>query len=184
MTTEERSRLEVLDRALRSESVRENIRSIVVRVREQLARRTDALMSWKPFPLDVLATRLPPEIRSAWVFVLRAGADTGAERHPNSHQRMMSFEGSGDLQTGEQGNWQSNVLVSNPDAPLERRWISIPTNVWHRPVISAETDWAVVSFHSVPAEELIEERPDDSREAGTRQMKYLRNEKEKLKRKN
>ena len=41
------------------------------------------------------------------------------------------------------------------------------------PVINAETDWAVVSFHTVPAEELIEERPDDSREAGTRQMKYL-----------
>ena len=173
MTKEERSRLETLDTALRSESVRENIRSIVVRVREQLARRTDALMSWEPFPLDVLATRLPPEIRSAWVFVLRAGADTGAERHPNSHQRMMSFEGSGDLQTGEPGNWQSNILVSDSNAPLERRWISIPTNMWHRPVIDAATDWVVVSFHTVPAEELIEERPDDSRDAGTRQMKYL-----------
>ena len=97
MTKEERSRLEALDTALRSDSVREHIRSVVVRVREQLARRKDALMSWEPFPLDVLATTLPPEIRSAWVFVLRAGADTGAEKHPNSHQRMMSFEGSGDL---------------------------------------------------------------------------------------
>ena len=173
MTKAERSRLEVLDRALRSESVREHIRFIVVRVREQLARRTDALMSWEPFPLNVLATRLPSEIRSAWVFVLRAGADTGAERHPNSHQRMMSFEGSGDLQTGEPGNWQSNILVSDSNAPLERRWISIPTNMWHRPVIDAATDWVVVSFHTVPAEELIEERPDDSRDAGTRQMKYL-----------
>ena len=173
MTTEERSRLEVLDTALRSENVREHIRSIVVRVREQLARRTDALMSWEPFPLDALVTRLPPEIRSAWVFILRAGADTGAERHPNSHQRMMSFEGSGDLQTGEPGNWQSNVLVSDPDASLEQRWISLPTNVWHRPVINAKTDWVVVSFHTVPAEELIEERPDDSKDAGTRQMKYL-----------
>jgi hypothetical protein len=173
MTSEEHSRLEVLDRALRCENVREHIRSVVVRVREQLARRKDALMSWEPFPLDVLATTLPPEIRSGWVFVLRAGADTGAERHPNSHQRMMSFEGSGDLQTGEPGKWQSNILVSDSDAPLERRWISIPANIWHRPVINAETDWAVVSFHTVPAEELIEERPDDSGEAGTRQMKYL-----------
>ena len=177
MTTEERSRLETLDRAFRSESVRENIRSIVVRVRKQLARRTEALMSWEPFPLDVLATRLPPGIRSAWVFVLRAGADTGAERHPNSHQRMMSFEGSGDLQTGEPGKWESNVLVSDPDAPLERRWISIPTNVWHCPVINAETDWAVVSFHTVPAKELIEERPDESREGVTRQMKYVASKK-------
>ena len=174
MTKEERSRLEALDTALQSESVREHIRSVVTRVRDELARRKDALMSWEPFPLEVLTTRLPDEIRSVWVFVLRAGADTGAEKHPNSHQRMMSFEGSGDLQTGEPGKWQSNVLVSDRDAPLERRWISIPTNVWHRPVINAETDWAVVSFHTVPAEELIEERPDDSREAGTKQMTYLK----------
>ena len=173
MTKEERSRLEALDAVLRSESVREHIRSVVTRVREQLARRKDALMTWEPFPLNIVATTLPPEIRSAWVFVLRAGADTGAERHPNSHQRMMSFEGSGDMQTGEPGKWQSNVLVSDPDAPLERRWISIPRDVWHRPRIDAAADWAVVSFHTVPADELIEERPDDSREAGMRQMKYL-----------
>jgi len=69
---------------------------------------------------------------------LRAGADTGAERHPNSHQRMMSFEGSGDLQTGEPERWQSNVLISDPAAPLEQRWISIPRNVWHRPVIDRD----------------------------------------------
>jgi hypothetical protein len=173
MTKEERSLLEALDGALRSENVRKQIRSVVERVREQLARTKDAVMSWEPFPLNVLATELPREIRSAWVFVLRAGADTGAERHPNSRQRMMSFEGSGDLQTGEPETWQSNVLVSDPDATLEQRWISIPPNVWHRPVIDAAADWAVVSFHTVPAEELIEERPDDSREAGTRQMKYL-----------
>jgi hypothetical protein len=174
MTAEERSRLELLDAALQSGSVREHIRCVVVRVREQLARKKDVLMSWEPLPFDVLATTLPREIRSAWVFVLRAGADTGAERHPNSHQRMMSFEGSGDLQTGGPGKWQSNVLVSDPDAPLEGRWISIPTNVWHRPVINATADWAVVSFHTVPAEELIEERPDDRRQAATRQMKYLK----------
>jgi hypothetical protein len=39
---------------------------------------------------------------------------------------MMSFEGSGDMQTGDPSQWQSNVLVSNPDPPLEQRWISIP----------------------------------------------------------
>ena len=173
MTLEERSRLETLDTALRSDKVREHIRSVVARVRDQLASRKEALMCWEPIPLDLIATTLPPEIRSAWVFVLRAGANTGAEKHPNSHQRMMSFEGRGDFQTGEPGKWDSNVLVSDPDAPLERRWISIPPNVWHRPLIDAEADWAVVSFHTVRAEDLIEERPDDSREAGTRQMKYL-----------
>src|SRR6476646_8737876 len=170
MEPKERARLEKLDRIVRSEELRAEIYPIVDRVCTALSEKPEALMTWEPIPLDVFRQKLPPEIRSAWIFVLRAGADTGAERHPNSHQRMMSFEGSGDLQTGEPGNWQSNVLVSDPDAWLERRWISIPTNVWHRPVISAETDWAVVSFHTVPAEELIEERPDDSREAGTKQM--------------
>ena len=175
-TTEERSRLELLDAALQSGSVRDHIRSVVVRVSKALSRKKDALMSWEPVPLHIFPTILPPEIRSAWVFVLRAGADTGAERHPNSHQHMMSFEGSGDLQTGEPGKWQSNVLVSDPDAALERRWISIPSNVWHRPVINAAANWAVVSFHTVPAEDLVEERPDESREAGKRQMNYLKSE--------
>ena len=176
MTTEERSRLELLDVALQSGSVRDQIRSVVIRVSKALSRKKDALMSWEPVPLHIFPTILPAEIRSAWVFVLRAGADTGAERHPNSHQRMMSFEGSGDMQTGEPRNWQSNILISDPQAVLEQRWISIPTNVWHRPVINAAADWAVVSFHTVPAEELIEERPNDSPEAGTRQMMYLKSE--------
>src|SRR5438046_3599762 len=173
MTREEHARLKTLDTILRSEDVRERIGAIVERVRAELSRKNEAVMTWESLPLAIFGRALPPGIRSAWVFVLRAGADTGAERHPNSHQRMMSFEGSGDLQTGDPGKWQSNVLVSDPDAPLEGRWVSIPTNVWHRPVIDASADWAVVSFHTVPAGELIEERPDDSREAGTRQMKYL-----------
>jgi len=174
MTRQERAQLESIDAVLRSETVRQQILPIIERVRAELAGKKEALMTWEPIPLTVFGRALPAEIRSAWVFVLRAGADTGAERHPNSHQRMMSFEGSGHMQTGDPSQWQSNVLVSRPDAPLEQRWISIPPNVWHRPVIDAAADWAVVSFHTVPAEELIEERPADRREAGTRQMKYLK----------
>ncbi len=173
MTSEERSRLESLDAVLRSENVREQIRAVVERVRAELAQNKEGLMAWEPISLSVFGRALPPEIQSAWVFVLRAAADTGAERHPNSHQRMMSFEGSGNMQTGEPGRWQSNVLVSDPKAPLERRWISILPNVWHRPLVGADADWAVVSFHTVPADELIEERPDSSRKDGTKQMKYL-----------
>jgi hypothetical protein len=173
MTPEERMRLESIDTILRSESVREQIRLIIERVRAELKHNKDALMTWEPIPLTVFGRALPRDIRSAWVFVLRAGADTGAEPHPNSHQRMMSFEGSGDMQTGEPGQWQSNVLVSNNEAPLEQRWISIPQNVWHRPVVGADADWTVVSFHTVPAEELIEEKPDDGSKDGTKQMKYL-----------
>jgi hypothetical protein len=89
---------------------------------------------------------------------------------------MMSFGGSGDMQTGEPGRWQSNALVSDPEVPLERRWISIPLNVWHWPVVGANADWAVVSFHTVVPDELIEERPDSTSKDGTKQMKYLEQE--------
>jgi hypothetical protein len=57
---------------------------------------------------------------------------------------------------------------------LEQRWISIPRNVWHRPVVGKDDDWAVVSFHTVVADELIEEKPDSGSKDGTRQMKYLK----------
>src|SRR5947208_17048639 len=101
MTAEERSRLELLDAALQSGSVRDHIRSVVVRVSEALARKKDALMSWEPVPLHIFVRTLPPEIRSAWAFVLRAGADTAAERHANSHQPTMSFECRCDSQSGQ-----------------------------------------------------------------------------------
>jgi hypothetical protein len=120
---------------------------------------------------------LPAAIGSAWIFVLRAGTDTGAERHPNSHQRMMTLAGVGDLKTDAKGLpnevkteseivWRSNLLTSESNAPLNQRWISIPPNVWHRPVIPKGADWVVISFHTVPASELIEERP------GAKQMLY------------
>lgn len=100
MTGTERNLLEQLDRILGSEEVRLQIRPIVERVRTSLRRKLDAVMAWEPIPLTTYGKALPEEIRSSWVFVLRAGTNTGPERHPNSHQRMMTFEGTGDMQIG------------------------------------------------------------------------------------
>ena len=184
METEERARLEKLDTIVRSDEVRAKINPVVDRVCAALSKKAEALMTWEPIPLQIFGQGLPPEIRSSWIFVLRAGADTGAERHPNSHQRMMTLHGSGDMRVrarhGESltglatssSTWQSNILVSDPNAPLERRWISIPPNVWHRPIVGRDVDWVVISFHTVPAEELIEEKLDESG-AGTKKKKYL-----------
>jgi hypothetical protein len=175
MTAAERSRLEALDAVVRSNELRAKIKSIVDRVCAALAERPETVMTWEPIPLETFGQGLPPEVRSGWVFVLRAGADTGAERHPNSHQRMMTLQGTGDMRVRAglaSTPWQSNFLVSEPSAPLERRWISIPPNVWHRPVVGKAAHWVVVSFHTVPAEELIEEKLDEV-DGGMKQKKYV-----------
>src|SRR6266705_498944 len=97
MTAEERSLLEALDAIVGSEEIRAQIYPIIERVRAELVRNEKAQMTWEPIPLTIYGGALPSGIRSSWVFVLRSGATTGAERHPNSHQRMMSFEAIGEF---------------------------------------------------------------------------------------
>jgi hypothetical protein len=137
--------------------------AVTRRVRAALLGDEMLRLAWEPVPLDAYRG-LPDEIQSSWVFVLRAGTSTGAERHPNSIQRVMSFRGRADLQTWE-GRWRSNQLGGG-DA-LADRWLTIPQNVWHRPVIAPGYDWIVVSFHTATDTELIEERPVDDEQPDT-----------------
>jgi hypothetical protein len=172
MSPQEQLLLESLDALLQSDAVRAGIDPIVERVQPKLAQDCAAAMAWEPIPLSIYGESLPAFIRSSWVFVLRARATTGAERHPNSHQRMMSFRGIEDLQTEDDGHWQSNLLINNREAALAQRWVTIPPNVWHQAIV-ADSDWVVVSFQTVSAEELIEERPDTTDASRTQQRKYV-----------
>lgn len=175
MDAEELKILRALDTAVYSKGAKTVIEKIVTRVRARLSTNPGSDMAWEPVPLETYSSDLPPFIRSSWVFILRAKTITGAERHPNSHQRMLAYDGSGDFQTRGDGPWQSNYLTSDPAASIEERWISIPVGVWHQSA-GPEKDWVVVSFHTVEAEDLIEERPGDGDEGGAgevRQMKYL-----------
>lgn len=162
--------LERLDRALTSELAGPAIEELVARAERMLAENPQEVLAWEPIPLALYPAPLPAGVRSSWVFVLRRGTVTGAERHPNSHQRMMSYRGAGDFQTRTDGPWESHVLTSDRSKPIPRRWISIPPNVWHQGVVPSE-DWVVVSFHTASEAELIEERPATDGE-GTRQRRY------------
>jgi hypothetical protein len=173
----ERSILQSLDEAVSTSEAAAALRPICERVLATLARGPGEIEAWEPVPLDLYGGVLPSEIRSSWVFVLRRGVTTGAERHPNSRQRMMSWSGGGDFQVHDGKRWRSHRLVSDPGAPLEERWISIPAETWHQGVVGEE-DWLVVSFHTVAAEELIEERPDPAdpdsfHPRRTRRRKYV-----------
>ncbi len=149
------------------------VAEVLGRVERQLA-GTAAPMAWETVPLAIFAGPLPEAIQSCWVFLIRAGAETGAERHPNSHQRSLSLTGRGEFQLRTGGRWESHPLVSGSDAPLERRWVSIPPSTWHR-LFVGDQSWAMLSFHTVPAEDLIEERPigPDGLEGGpTERQRY------------
>lgn len=168
----ERAMLQSLDAAINDEAVRAKLESLVARVEARLTQDTAAVMAYEPAPLEWYGKELPGPIRSSWVFILRAQTNTGAERHPNSQQRMAAYRGTGDMQVWRDQQWQSNFLRSESGASLEDRWVSIPVNVWHQ-VVVPENNWVVVSFHTVPAEELIEERPDGSEMEMTQQRRYL-----------
>jgi hypothetical protein len=151
---------EVLDRLTRAIDVAMRdaaLPAIVMDAQTRLRERPDLQMTWASIPLT-LYRDLPDDVKSAWVFVLREGISTGAERHPNSRQRMVSHAGVGTIQTWDKSGWLSHVLSAGGDGRVS---LSIPPNVWHRPVIPAGADWTVLSFHTAPDDELIEERPQD-----------------------
>ncbi len=172
MDKEELRVLQILDAVVGQTHVRTMINSMALRVEEKLAGNSGDLLAYEPIQLTAYGRRLPNMIRSSWVFAIRARASTGAERHPNSHQRMMSYRGSGDLQTRTEDYWDTNWLVSDLGAQLERRWISIPPNTWHQAVVPGK-NWIVISFHTVPEHELIEERPDQDNAEMTKQRRYV-----------
>lgn len=158
---EEEAVLALLDRIVREPKAASIFEDSIQGLKQKLQLSPRELFVWETIPLSQLPASLPSDIQSCWVFLIQAGLPPEKHRHPNSRQRTMSWNGSGDLQTAANGEWSSNVLVSNPKAPLDQRWVSIPANVWHRPIVNEQ--WAVVSFHGVPAEELIEEAGDAER---------------------
>lgn len=135
------------------------IAQVLARVTAQLE-DTDGSMTWEPIPLSVFGDTLPDTIRSCWVFVLRPGAETGPERHPNSHQRSLSLVGAGTFEVREQGQWARYLLSSRTRGALGERWVSIPPNTWHRVSVGPEP-WGMLSFHTIEASALVEEVPLD-----------------------
>lgn len=160
-----------LDAVVRSPEWVRHVNEALRRTADALA-NSDQAMTWETIPLDLFGD-LPSSVLSCWVFMLRASQDTGAERHPNSHQRSLSLNGEGHVQLREQRAWQSYTLSSDTTAALDSRWITIPPNTWHRWRVGPQ-DWGVLSFHTVAAEELIEERPlaDDLDAGPTGQRRY------------
>jgi hypothetical protein len=171
MNEEERKLLQSIDQILQEPSVAKKIDQIADRVEAKFSSADEGL-AWETIPLEIYKGKLPQSIRSSWVFLLKEGSSSGAERHPNSHQRVRSWRRMGDFQIWMEDHWQSHILVDDFHGQVEDRWESIPVNVWHQAVVSPGEHWIVVSFHTATADELIEERPDPADEKRMQRRVY------------
>jgi hypothetical protein len=161
-----------LDGALRSPEIQEMLEKLSREIEMELQREKEKVIVWRSVPLSIFPDEFPVQIRSSWVFGIQAKRETGAERHPRSHQRMMSYRGTGDMQVWDGKRWISRQLVSDSNEKMGKRWISIPPNTWHQ-VVTGENVWIVVSFHTVAEKELVEERPDANDPLITKERTYL-----------
>lgn len=150
--------IRVLAQVVGAPRVKEMTAAALQRVTDALTAGTET-MAWEVFPRTQFGGALPPEIRSCWIFVIRPGQATGAERHPNSHQRSLSLQGSGRFELRQAAGWEAYDLAPGLAAPVGKSWVTIPPNTWHR-LFSGAVPWGMISFHTVPSSQLIEERPE------------------------
>jgi quercetin dioxygenase-like cupin family protein len=157
--------IRVLAQVVSSPRVKEMTAAALQRVTDALNAGTET-MAWEVLPLTQFGGSLPAEIRSCWIFVIRPGQATGAERHPNSHQRSLSLQGSGRFELRQATVWEAYDLDSGLAAPVGKTWVTIPPNTWHR-LFSEAVPWGMISFHTVPSSQLIEERPESEMKLDT-----------------
>jgi hypothetical protein len=156
-----------LSRALKSSRVSQAIAPVLARVVNALSARPDEPQAWEPLALNARELQLPAAIQSCWIFVLRADAVFGAERHPNSHQRTIALSGTALFEVLIDGSWSARPIGGATAADA----VSIPPSVWHRIRIGPQ-NFLSASFHTVPADQLIEETPVGDDLSNTRRRLY------------
>ena len=92
---------------------------------------------------------LPEGIASAGLFVVPARSSPTPHRHPNSIQHMRRLSGEARVRLSLSGEVLDKSV--GPDEP----WVVIEENATHAIDVGAE-EFVVISFHTVPQEELLE----------------------------
>lgn len=128
-------------------------------------------------PVELFAAdglpRVGEPVRLCRLFLLRRGARMAApERHRNSVQRLVSYQGRGRIHQGTPGGGPlglepreigSPVASGSPgggcpdDVDIVRCWDIVPAGVWHYPEAGGGRDWATVTFHSAGEDEIVDE---------------------------
>jgi hypothetical protein len=159
-----------LSRSIRSSRVRKAIAPALARVESALF-ASDQPQAWQPLVLSSLGFEIPAGIQSCWIFVLRADAAFGAERHPNSHQRTVVLSGTALFEVFIEGSWSPRPISGGEGESKRACAVSIPPSVWHRIRIRPQ-NFVSVAFHTVPPDQLIEETPIGNDLSNTTQRLY------------
>lgn len=144
--------LELLSRAVESLLRQEAFAAVVERLELDLA-RSDRTFVWRSVDLGSIRCELPQGIRSGWIFLLRRDVPSGAHYHPNSVQHMVMVRGKGIANVGCEVT--AMVPFASREASLAEKWLVIGHNVAHEFTPAGE-NMIVVSFHTCPADELVE----------------------------
>jgi hypothetical protein len=159
MDRREKTFLRKLEGVLERRPTRIAIDAAISEAKGQLDADRQSQVGSVQVPLSECGQSLPADIKSCRVFVLRAGSEFQTERHPNSHQLVLSLEGTGKIRVFEKPTPRDVFLRSDMHGPLELRWASLSENIWHQPV-SGNEDWVVLTFHTASEMELIDEYKD------------------------
>lgn len=159
MNKSEKSLLAKLGELARAAEANSIIQEAIVKAETELRQDPSKLGATVQIPLSIFGKGIPASIKSCRVFALRENTPFKTERHPNSHQRVLSLKGTGEVRVVEEGNPWTARLRSDPDAPIEEHWATLQENVWHQPVAGPE-GWVVLTFHTAPEGESLDEYRD------------------------
>ena len=119
--------------------------SLIDALKQQLQQTSEPFV-WST--LDPQSVRLPEEIKSCWIFVLKKDVASGCHYHPNSIQHMVMTEGEGTSKIGTTSGEMTRF--GEPDC-----WYVIPEGTPHE-FFPSRRDMVVVSFHTCASDELEE----------------------------
>lgn len=144
--------LQQLDDAVAQLVTRPAVHSVIENLKEQLKDTSEPFV-WSTIDLQSIATPLPDDIRSGWIFVLKKDVPSGCHYHPNSIQHMVMIEGAGTSRVGSVSGEMKRF--GEQGRALDETWYVIPEGVPHE-FFPKGSDVVVVSFHTCDSDELEE----------------------------
>ena len=126
---------------------------------ETIERLSDAInhsqepFVWSVIDLSHLESKLPENIQSCWVFVLKKDIPSGCHYHPNSIQHMVTIKGQGMSKVA--GEYNRLIQFDSSDDSVADKWLVIDKGVPHE-FFPEKEDMVVVSLHTCEATELEE----------------------------